>query len=233
MKTWLDAVCCFDTWCDGCLFLGDLVLNTLTCYDRCLLLCVKNKCLISGAWRQDVPLNSSPAQLNSTKDNISEQASSTSGALTGPTLELTHRDNQTVFTLSSSAAADSANCAETSATDTHFQSIEKRRSKLLENLNIKIPANEMRTRPIMEVKPRPNSSTPTVSPTGETAPAGKHILKGAKPVFPKPKPKPASKKPVHSKQVHEASQGAGEYKLLQYFSCGSELLVNLVKVNPL
>lgn len=146
-----------------------------------------------------------------------------------PTLELTHKDNQTIFTLNSvSAAADSSNLPNSTSDprsdpsdsrsdpsdpndSSQFQSLENRRSKLLETLQIK--GSDARTRPVMEVKPRPTSTSSTAadSPTRETPAAGRHILKGAKPVFPKTKPKPVGKRPSqNNKQSAQESKSAGE-----------------------
>jgi len=118
------------------------------------------------------------------------------------TLEVTHRDNQTVLTLSSppqqqpddshsstnnnnSTAVDeedtpptlpSHNSHHTDSphSDDVFESVENRRSKILEALTIKGP-------PAVQSKPRP--------PYQDSA-----VPSDQKPAFPKPKPKPMVKK---------------------------------------
>jgi len=137
-------------------------------------------------------------------------ASSQPVSLSGPTLELCHKDNQTIFSLSamanentrrdSSANENTQNNLSANgntdlqeprkslAEDTEFQSIENRRSKLLETFTARAPPGGDASRPVMEVKPRANSTT---SPTE----LGRHFPAGAKPVLPKPslKPKPSKK----------------------------------------
>lgn len=144
-----------------------------------------------------------------------------------PTLELMHKDNQTIFTLSSlnqdsvsstppggavsgshsrsdsRISTDSQSMSQQSEhadNNLEFQSIEKRRSKLMETFAAKSPNEQpgvAKTRPIMEVKPRPTSTS------SDTNQPGRQVLKGgSKPVFPKPsvKPKPAGKKLNAKKQ---------------------------------
>ncbi|XP_067941219.1 tyrosine-protein kinase ABL1-like isoform X3 [Watersipora subatra] len=154
--------------------------------------------------------NSSTTQLTSGAETGSFDISSAPS--TQPTLELKHRDNQTILTLNSKPPTDESindNLEESSMDDSQFQSLEKRRSKLLGNLNRKMSAHDSRTaRPVMEVKPRPNSLSSIESPSGESAPLGRPIQKNAKPVFPKVKPKPPRKPTSIVEEDGLASSGA-------------------------
>ena len=180
------------------------------------------------------------SKSNNKKEPITNSVSSNepmggSVANSTPTLELMHKDNQTIFTLSSAqqetppGGASSAGShsrsdsristdsqslqSENADSSIEFQSIQKRRSKLMETFAAKSPNEQpgtgVKTRPVMEVKPRPTS---TSSDTSRDQPANRQVLKGAKPVFPKPtvKPKPPGKKPNTNKKQGGIQQVVNE-----------------------
>lgn len=176
-------------------------------------------------------LASAPTHLNNI--NNSSSASSTGPTSLAPTLELMHKDNQTIFTLNSTGNSQTSgnsnfnsNSNQNNSTSSssppvgdvangpQFKSIENRRSKLLETLSVKSPAGGGG----QEARSRSSVSSIPDSPVseGQSLPgSNRHsALKGAKPVFPKPKPKPLGKKPnQHNNKPQQSpasNRGSGE-----------------------
>lgn len=144
-------------------------------------------------------LNNSP--LVTSSESASSQINGSSVVL-----GLSQKDNQAVFTLnapSSIAAAAGSDVSPLPAVDSQqFQSIENRRSKLLETFTVRTPDLDSKAKPVMEVKPRSTSSSTVVNSANSQA---KHVSAGLKVALPKPtvKPKPSKKPSANTSQQSE------------------------------
>lgn len=156
------------------------------------------------------PMNSHVTN-SSISDNVAQRepsgslvasSDSASSQLNGNSmvLGLSQKDNQAVFTLNAPPSATHGGAADATSygrpDSQQFQSIENRRSKLLETFTVRAPDLDPKAKPVMEVKPRSSSSSET---SGQT----KQMPAGLKVALPKPlvKPKPLKKSSNNASQL--------------------------------